>query len=246
MEVLTAVGSRAVVPQANHLELLTLITDTVFWQLVRTVVVEGAQHNLGAVPVRGLRTKAGEPVTLIRSGFTPRPGEKDSCFFSLVTHARVRHVTNLYAGAMHTEDLESAERLSAQAVGGTYTNAREGKGPQSKWRDELRADDSTASRREAMQAVAAVVDGVVHPQGQLPVGNLLVHCGGGMHRTGMVVGVVEKCWNHADMAQIAAGYKRHVAWRSDADPGGYEAANLAFIQDFDCSLLQVQPQANSR
>ena len=61
-----------------------------------------------------------------------------------------------------------------------------------------------------------------------------------MHRTGMVVGVIDKCVNGTSLQTLEDDYKRHVAWRSSADTGGYEAENVAFIKEFDCSLLKTK------
>lgn len=211
------------------------VTDVVFWRIVRTTIVDGDQNNLGAVPVRGLLTRAGRPVLLFRAGFTAHPDQPGACFRSLVEQADVRHVVNLYAGPMPTADLEAGERSTVKSVGGTYVTARDAAGDQRNWREDLR--ESEAARREAMAAVAAIVNDLLAPNGKQPTGNLMVHCGGGMHRTGMVVGVIERCINGADSAHVEATYKHHVAWRSAQDPGGFEQANLDFIHSFDCRLL---------
>jgi hypothetical protein len=59
-----------------------------------------------------------------------------------------------------------------------------------------------------------------------------------MHRSGMIVGVVERCLNGTPMATVRARYLQHVGWKDEAHPGGAEADNLRFIEEFDCSLLQ--------
>ncbi len=218
------------------------LTEVVMWRMVRATVVDGDQNNLGAVAVPSVKTRAGQPVLLFRAGFTPRPDAPDSCYRSLVEQGGVRHVVNLYAGPMPTADLEAGERATVTAAGGTYATARDATGSQANWREDLRAkagQPDQQAKREAMQAVAAIIEALLQPGGQAPAGNLLVHCGGGMHRTGMVVGIVQHCVNKTDPHVVEATYKRHVGWRSAQEPGGFEPANLAFIQDFDCSLLHV-------
>ncbi len=96
------------------------------------------------------------------------------------------------------------------------------------------------ARKAAQQAVAKIINNnLLRPGGKAPKGNLHVHCGGGMHRTGMVVGVIDRCLNGTPMDRIEADYKRHVGWRSPQTPGGFEKANVAFIRDFDCKLLKA-------
>src|SRR5207244_9516797 len=99
--------------------------------------------------------------------------------------------------------------------------------------------DDPAIRSEAMHSVARLIkEQILLPNGAPPRGNIHVHCGGGMHRTGMIIGILERCVNHEPPDVIDAHYKHHVAWHSDAQPGGYEPGNLQLIRDFDCSLLE--------
>ena len=202
--------------------------------MVRATIVDGNQNNLGVVAIRGVKTADGQPLLLFRAGFTPRPGQADSCLQSLVA-AGVRHGVNLYEGPMPTADLARAEQQTFSQAGGTYFNVQDD-AELASWRDELR--DDPAATQKAMRAVARVIrEAILQPGGRDPQGHVVVHCGGGMHRTGMVVGVLERCWNGAPQAVWEAAYRRHVAWQSDAQPGGFEAANLSFIGQFDCSLL---------
>ena len=55
--------------------------------------------------------------------------------------------------------------------------------------------------------------------------------------TGMIAGLIEKCVDHAPMAQVLAHYRYHVAWHDDAHPGGREAGNEQVLADFDCALI---------
>lgn len=213
------------------------ITDAVQWRTVLSTLIDGDMNNLGVLRVKGSSTADGKPLLLFRTGFTPRPDAPDACLGSLVRAGGVRNAVNLYAGAMPTEALEAAERQQLSSAGGTYVSARDAGSAIGSWREDLREDASPEAKRAAMTAVADIVHQLLQPQGQAPTGNVWIHCGGGMHRTGMVVGVIERCLNGASPEQVAATYARHVAWRTDAQPGGFEAENLAFIQAFDCRLL---------
>ena len=219
----------------------------VFWRLVRAVLLEGDNNNFGVVPLRGYHFVDSEgvtrPVLLFRTGFTPAPERPGSCYRSLLG-AGVRHVVNLFDGDIPAADLVAQESRAAAAAGASYHVATDeeggGYGP---WRDLLRKHyEEPAAWEKAMAAVARLVrEQLLRPGGAAPRGHLHLHCGGGMHRTGMIVGVVEKCVNGAPMEEVEAHYRRHVGWRDPAHPGGAEEGNLRFLRDFDCARLAPAP-----
>lgn len=216
------------------------LEELVRWRLVRVILLGGNHNNLGVVAVRGATTAEGRPLMVYRTGITPTPAAEGSCFRSLVEAGGVRHGVNLYAGAIPTRDLDEAEQRTLEDVGGTYFLGRTLDPGSSSWRAMMREDP--AKTAQAMQAVARIVnEQILRPGGRAPKGHVLVHCGGGMHRTGMVVGVIQRCINGDPPEVIERQYKRHTAWRSDADPGGFEQENLDFVSQFDCGLL-VKPE----
>ena len=237
-EILGALTSAGVVFDAAQAEAARkAATDIVFWRLVLAGLIDANHNNLGVVALRGLQTADGRPLVLFRTAFTPDPDAPNSCAQSLVHAGGVRHAVNLYAGPMPTLALEAAERRALQAVQGSYRSARDADA-QMQWREDLRASETPETQRKAMLAVAQTLRELLYPLGGLPKGHLWVHCGGGMHRTGMVVGILERCVNGASMDEVAQSFQRHVAWHSPQDPGGFERANLDFIAAFDCSLLR--------
>ena len=223
----------------------------VFWWTIRSLTVTGERHNAAALPLRGLKTRAGSPLWLVRSGYTANPGAAESCFNGMVNRGGVRHVLNVYDGEMVTADLDAAEAQVIRAVQGTYVHSTKagwrGAMRQSwqAWQQAKGTDAAPAlksayiKRRDAAGiTVAKLIDStLLRPGGHAPTGHLHVHCGGGMHRTGMVTGVLDRCVNGTPMARIEADYKRHVGWRSAAAPGGFEAQNLDFIRHFPCPKL---------
>lgn len=212
------------------------VEEMLRWRLIRMILLGGNYNNLGAVPVQGLTTDSGAPVILYRTGITPDPAGEGSCFKSLVDDGGVLHAVNLYAGAIPTRDLDDAERRTVEAAGGSYFLGRTVDPGSASWRSAMRKDPSKT--REAMETVARIInENVLRPGGGKPKGNVLVHCGGGMHRTGMVVGVVQRCINGVAPEVIERQYKLHTAYRGSQDTGGYEAENIEFVQEFDCSLL---------
>lgn len=236
--------------------LLKSTRSAVFWWMIRVLTVEGGRHNSAALPLRGFTTRDGKPLWLVRSGYTAQPSRKGSCYAGLVGGGGVRHVLNLYDGDMFTDDLDAAEQSVVTAAGGTYahpTNQGWRGATRTTWKAWHNAKNPTATRAlqaayvaartAAAKIVAATIQQhLLQPAGTRPSGHLLVHCGGGMHRTGMVVGVLDRCINGTAMARIEADYKRHVGWQSAAHPGGFEAQNLDFIQHFPCEMIRPKGQ----
>ncbi len=227
----------ATVPADQAKEARKRVTDAVFWRLILTQILEGQLHNLGAAVLPGATLTDGRPVLIFRTGFTADPELPGSCVQSLLG-AGVRHIVNLYAGPMPTQALEEGEKRAVVAVGGTYFSARSD--PQAgNWREDLREGDGDQARQAAYKAVAELIrNHILRPGGGPLRGHVQLHCGGGMHRTGMIIGVVERCLGGVAMPQVADHYKRHVGWRSDAQLGGFEPENLRFIEGFDCGLLR--------
>jgi hypothetical protein len=216
--------------------------------LVRSYFDQVAPHNMGVTALRGhtYRDARGRRRQLLvyRSGLTIDdrvPGSPSRCFESLVQAGGVRHVINLYGGTFPFYDVVAAEKTRAKALGISYFDAATAAELQFRRMIEKPADYGR-NLAAAMKRLAALVNRhLLRPGGAPPRGNVYVHCGGGMHRTGMVIGVLRRCINKEPMAAIEADYRRHTAYRSEAAPGGFEALNLRFIEAFDCALLKVGP-----
>jgi len=245
-EMVAAMGAAAPTDPQARADLQEKLRSLLFWRMVRAVLIEGDNNNLGAIPLAG-RTwtddaGAVHPVVVFRSGITPTPEADGSCFRSLLEHADVRHVVNLFDGKIPVGDLVLAEGRAATAHGATYVTATDEQGTgYGRWRDALKDHyDDPAQRDQAFRAMARLVrEQILLPGGAPPRGNIHLHCGGGMHRSGLIAGIVEKCVNHAPMDQVLAHYRYHVGWHDDAHPGGFEAGNVAALQDFDCALIDA-------
>lgn len=245
---LLAAAAPQLAPGADKDALRKKFQKLLFWRMVRAVLIEGDNNNLGAFPLAG-RTYTGadgkpHPVVVFRSGVTPAPDAPDSCFRSLLEAGGVRHVVNLFDGDIPVADLVTAESRTATAAGASYRTASDadadgGGGGYGPWRELLRSHaDDPAARRRAEEGVARLIrEQILLPGGAPPRGNIHIHCGGGMHRSGMIAGVVERCVNKTPIAEVEAHYRYHVAWLDPAHPGGAEEGNLRFIREFDCSLL---------
>ncbi len=222
----------------SRAHLLEEIEEIILWRAVRTVVLGGGHHNVGLVRVPSVKRADGQPLIIFRTGITAGPSDKGSCFRSLVEDGGVRHALNLYSGQMPTGDLDEAERATITEAAGTYFQARNADKGLATWREHLRENNSPEVHAEVSRTVARIInEEVLAPGGAAPTGNVHVHCGGGMHRTGMLMGVIERCLNSEDAETIAAHYKHHVGYHGPGDPGGFEQENLDFVMSFDCSLL---------
>jgi len=210
------------------------------WRLVRFMLLESQNHNFGTLQVPAVMTADGKPLRIYRTGFTSRPERAGSCFDSLLTAGGTRHVVNLYSGVMPTQDLELKEQFAAESAGGSYFTLRGLPKSEQSWRHDLKlhGDDPVVFKRAQGQIAKVINEQILKPDGKPPRGNVHVHCGGGMHRTGMVVGILERCFNGASADKIDRDYRHHTAYIDKERPGGFEQGNLDFIQAFDCSLLK--------
>jgi hypothetical protein len=213
--------------------------------LVRSYFEYTRLHNLGVMRLKGYsyQDEQGreQPLLVFRSSLIidNRDGDSASpCFKSLMQTGHVRHVINLYSGDFPFQDMLAAEKKLALRAGASYFDA--GDAAESRWRQLVEAkEDYQQNKRQAMQSLAAIIRAqILKPQNHSPVGNIYLHCAGGMHRSGMVFGVLRRCVNQDTMEVIEKEYARHVAWASVSQPGGFEPLNLQFIRDFDCSLLR--------
>jgi hypothetical protein len=235
---MTASGMMATGLEAK--ELFARVEGMAMWALVRRLLLGGKHHNFGGFALQGVETAHGSPVIVYRTGITANPNEPGSCVHSLLRYGQVRHVVNLYAGPMPTTDLEVAERQATQDVRGTYFLARKSRPEVAEWREHLREHGKEAHGKVSKTVARLINEEVLHPNEAPPKGNVHLHCGGGMHRTGMIMAILDRCINGTEHALIESDFRRHVAWRSEEFPGGFEQANLDFVYAFDCGLLDAQ------
>ncbi len=222
-------------------ELSDELEDHIMWAMVRGVLIEGNNNNLGAIVLKGKfwtdEKGIKHPVVVFRTAFTPDPARENSCYRSLLDKGMVKHVINLYDGEMELDDLIKGERDTAKEFGASYVRTAEL--DYGKWRYTIRKHPEPGKEREkATENLARLIkEQILMPNGKPPGGNILVHCGGGMHRTGMVIGILQKVVNNDPMEKIKSNYSYHVGYRNKDNPGGFEQGNLDFIADFPPELL---------
>ena len=241
-DMMKAIGPE-LAPTADRAAVEKRLRSLLFWRMVRASLLEGDNNNVGMLPLAGRTWTDAKgrkhPVVVFRSGITPHPDAGGSCFDELLSAGHVRHVVNLFDGEIPVADLVAEESKNAAEHSATYVTASDDPAAYGPWRDLLRKSyDDPAARQRAMEGVARLVrDQILAPGGKPPTGNIHIHCGGGMHRSGMIAGVVEKCVDRLPMATVEAHYLWHVDWRDAEHPGGAEDNNLRFLRDFDCKLL---------
>lgn len=149
------------------------------------------------------------------------------CIQDLVKDGGVRSVMNLYnMGDLKSHDaLAVREKALFQKEGaGTYVNILN---YTHKFKDQ--------KKEQIFDKLAEIISTVK----ALP-GNVFLHCYGGMHRTGLVFGVMQKCLNKIPLDQVIGEYRCHVAYESETRQGGRHAENEEVLRDFPCEKLTSQ------
>jgi len=180
------------------------------------------------------------PRLMFRSGTMVNLQNSDSVYRNLIDQANVKHVVNLYCGPFPLGDIYEQEKKIVEKNGGTYHDERKVK-PSRKWRYLIQKEKNYENQKEeAFRIVAGVIKDILLPKGRRPKDgeNVLLHCGGGMHRTGMIVGIIRKVFSDAKMEDILKDYRKHVAYRDENFTGGFEPLNQKFIQEFPANTIR--------
>ena len=225
---------------------------------VRIVYETRTECNFGATVLR----KFDPPVLLIRCGTMMQTALPDSPFRSILEHGSVAHVFNIYSGHFPLYDNINKEQELCEERGIQYYN--EATDPSNySFRKLIESEASFEQHKaKAFKLCARQLQLILRPQGQDPKGNLVIHCGGGMHRTGMLVGILRRyCNPDDDVDDIIDDYRQHVAWQDPENPGifqsltatvskcglagGAEELNERFIREFDLTAIDEQLAGDS-
>ncbi|MBG07877.1 MAG: hypothetical protein CME68_03915 [Halobacteriovoraceae bacterium] len=181
------------------------------------------------------------PYDKIQKGIFPEgkvKGKARQCLQYLVENADIRQIVNLYDGSFKSKYVLSyweknnflRSTKDKQGSFGHYTQIKgfdydlEERGAESIYKD-----------------VIAIIDQIA----SVP-GNALIHCYGGMHRTGIVFGVMQKCLNGPKNKSqnkkfvkevVGQEYKCHTDYQSAEKIGGYHQENMTVIEKFPCDRL---------
>lgn len=230
-------------------DLLKKSQKTLSKRLIRNLLIEGKSINLGAFRIKGYywtdENGKKQPLVAYRSAITPWPKRPDSCYRSLLKNGNIKNIINLYDGTIPLKDHQTMEKEVAKEMGVNYVDTTDPQVNIAPFRElvEKEADfNNPENRRKASESVSRIINEfVLSSGGEAPKGNVYYHCAGGMHRTGIISGVIQRCVNGMDMETIKKSYARHVAYENDDIKGGFEELNLRFIQEFDCGQIKPNP-----
>lgn len=215
--------------------------------VIRTVLISGNNNNLGAFPLKDHywtdENGKKRPLTVFRSAITPWPLKSDSCFRSLLKNGKVKYVINLYDGKIPIQDHIDMEKEVAKELGAGYFDTADPQLGGTSFRGLVKRKEDYQDperKKKSVEELATLLNKTIFSYMKKPEGNIYLHCGGGMHRSGMVSGIIQKCVNKMDIKTIQEGYARHVGFQSDDDQGGFEELNLQYIKEFDCGLLDLR------
>lgn len=178
-----------------------------------------SSNNLGGISVT---FPNGVKKNVYRSAFligAPR------CIDSLANEAKVKTVINFYSGSL---GFNTEARALEQAI---YNNS----GVQNYiYIHDYQTNDYNPSPEYAKQINAKIV--AIIKKIQNSPGNVLIHCETGEHNTGVIFGVLNKCFNHQSPESIQKNTICHI--KDNSSYGKKTASNvLALIDQFPCNLL---------
>jgi len=150
---------------------------------------------------------------------------KKECLAHLIKKEEVHTMMNYYQGSLKSgEPLSSEEKdLFSELGGKLYVRSLN-----------YQYDFKKMPKEKIMDKVAEIIRTIEYAPG-----NVLIHCYGGIHRTGVVFGVMQKCLNKIPVEDVLNEYKCHVAWEDETKPGGYEIDNEVVIREFPCERLNA-------
>lgn len=95
-----------------------------------------------------------------------------------------------------------------------------------------KGDTPEAKKKNIFDQVATIIKTV---QGSSQSdGNVFIHCYGGVHRTGVVFGVIQKCFNKVAIASILDEYRCHAGYVEGKNNGGVFEDNIVLLNEFPC------------
>lgn len=149
---------------------------------------------------------------------------KEACLSSLIKDAKVGSIINYYYGTLKSADNLSEEerKMFADLGGKVYIRPLN-----------YQYKFKKLPKEEIFAKVVEIINLVEHAPG-----NVIVHCYGGIHRTGVLFGVMQKCLNKVPVEDVLNEYKCHAAWENEERPGGADPDNETVIREFPCEKIK--------
>jgi hypothetical protein len=139
------------------------------------------------------------------------------CIKALVDKSNKLTVVNIYSGSVNlASDLSELERREFKLFGVA---------------DYLYFQDfhTTSSDHEIVTLIEIL--------NRLP-GDIYLHCFGGIHKTGLLFGVIQKCINKLPIDTVIEEYRCHASYQSPHAVGSSRKYDEDRLKNFDCSILQ--------
>jgi hypothetical protein len=162
------------------------------------------------------------------------------CLAQLVEEKEVGTIVNLYTGDLIDEDELALEEQNefARMGGKAYLHALNlSDQPTAPLTATFSGESSEPPDPDRGRSIASIQARIAKIVQAIAVadGHVLIHCVGGIHRTGVVYGVLQKCVNKVPFEQIVADYKTHAGWGlGEASQKLYRPIDVELIRSFAC------------
>lgn len=165
----------------------------------------------------------GKPKMVYRSAIL---SENPKCLTSLVKQHGLRNIVYLYSGDYVNEEQipYKEENLLNQLGGNAYIRVLN-------FGTNFKTD---AERKKIEERVT----NIIHLISQLE-GTTLIHCIEGMHRTGIVYAILEKCVKKTPIDEVIHNYKVHTNSVDRKVKYAYKKSNVDFIKKYNCKNLNL-------
>lgn len=212
-----------IVPLGRDLKEIKKTNPELFYSTVKRWVTK--YNNLGGSL---FNFPKGAKKVVYRSSFL---SGQPQCVSDLVKDKNVQSVVMLYSGDNSTyKSMLAKETDLFQASGAiSYLRVLDYDIPDT--------DATEGLDRKVVEKIFPTVTNIVKEISTLP-GNVLIHCYGGMHRTGILYGVMQKCLNKLPIDLIIDEYRCHTAWQSPEKPGLAWKAHEDIFREFPCEMLE--------
>lgn len=150
------------------------------------------------------------------------------CLEQLTKEKGVKTIVNLFTGALIPEwELSTEEEKAFDHMGGeSYIHIL-------RFSDQPKPEDNYT-----MADVKARLTQIVWLIAAAP-GNVMIHCVGGIHRTGEVYGVLQKCVNKVSIDQVIDNYIKHAGGTMENNLE-YREVDIEVLRSFDCTTLDFK------
>jgi hypothetical protein len=156
--------------------------------------------------------------------------DNELCYKHLISQYDIRNVINLYDHSFQSSDqIEKELRIfKTHKPLVVYTRV---------------AHFSVWTDTQTQEALFNDIDMIVN-QIALAQGNVHLHCYQGMHETGVIFGILQKCIQHAPDQEVVATYQRYCAYIDQKQPGFSEDQNIRAILAYPCERIKhlVEPK----